>query len=106
MLEEIARNPDAYPSARVSAIRLLQELAPPEVDSQFDDLYEFRQRRSGDRVRPAEEGRRGRAEARRRHPPPPGRHRAGDRARRAAGAPGLVIARGESPSAPRTSGRS
>jgi hypothetical protein len=51
VLEEIARNPDAYPSARVSAIRLLQELAPPEVDSQFDDLYEVRQRRSGDRSR-------------------------------------------------------
>jgi hypothetical protein len=38
VLEEIARDPDAYPSSRVSAIRLLQELAPPQDSSQFDDL--------------------------------------------------------------------
>ena len=40
VLEEIARDPDAYPSSRVSAIRLLHELAPLEAGSQFDDLYD------------------------------------------------------------------
>ena len=51
VLEEIARGPDAYPSARVSAIRLLQELAPAQASSQFDDLHEVRLRRSGNRSR-------------------------------------------------------
>jgi hypothetical protein len=49
--EEIARDPDSYPSSRVSAIRLLHELAPLEADSQFDDLHEVRLRRSGNRSR-------------------------------------------------------
>jgi hypothetical protein len=47
LLEEIARDPEAYPSAPVSAIRLLHELASPEAGSQFDDLHEVRLRRSG-----------------------------------------------------------
>jgi hypothetical protein len=51
VLEEIARDPDAYPSARVSAIRLLHELAPLEASSQFDDLHAVRLRRSGNRSR-------------------------------------------------------
>jgi hypothetical protein len=52
ILEEIARDPDAYPSSRVSAIRLLQELAPLPDSSQFDDLHdEVALRRSGNRSR-------------------------------------------------------
>jgi hypothetical protein len=47
VLEEIARNPDSYPSSRVSAIRLLHELAPPEASSPFADLDEVGLRRSG-----------------------------------------------------------
>ena len=52
VLEEIARDPDSYPSSRVSAIRLLHELAPPPDSSPFDDLYdEVALRRSGKRSR-------------------------------------------------------
>jgi hypothetical protein len=51
VLEEIARDPDAYPSARVSAIRLLQEIAPKVDSSQFDDLHAVPPRRSGNRSR-------------------------------------------------------
>jgi hypothetical protein len=49
ILEEIIRDEDANPTARVTAIRALREIAPPEVDSQFDDLHEVRLRRSGKR---------------------------------------------------------
>jgi hypothetical protein len=51
ILEEIARDPDAYPSARVSAIRLLQEIAPKVESSAVDDLHKVRLRRSGNRSR-------------------------------------------------------
>ena len=52
VLEEIARDPDAYPSARVSAIRLLNEFGPLETSAPFDDLYdEVALRRSGKRSR-------------------------------------------------------
>ena len=48
VLEAIARDPDSYPSSRVSAIRLLHELAPLRDSGQFDDLYdEVALRRSG-----------------------------------------------------------
>jgi hypothetical protein len=52
ILEEIARDPDSYPSSRVSAIRLLHELAPLPDSPQFSDLYgEVALRRSGRRSR-------------------------------------------------------
>jgi hypothetical protein len=49
VLEEIARDPNAYPSARVSAIRLLNELGPQENDSSFRDLYAVGSKRQGRR---------------------------------------------------------
>jgi hypothetical protein len=51
VLEEIARDPDAYPSSRVSAIRLLNELGPLETDGGFEPLYAVEPRRSGRRLR-------------------------------------------------------
>jgi hypothetical protein len=52
ILEEIARDPDSYPSSRVSAIRLLNELGPLPDSSQVDDLYDaVPLRRSGRRSR-------------------------------------------------------
>jgi hypothetical protein len=52
ILEEIARDPDSYPSSRVSAIRLLNELGPLADSSQVDDLYDaVPLRRSGRRSR-------------------------------------------------------
>ena len=51
ILEEIIRDPDANPTARVTAIRALREIAPRETDSQFDDLHKVRLRRSGNRSR-------------------------------------------------------
>jgi hypothetical protein len=38
ILEEIIRDDDTNPTVRVTAIRALREIAPPEVDSQFSDL--------------------------------------------------------------------
>jgi hypothetical protein len=51
ILEEIIRDDDTNPTARVTAIRALREIAPLEPSSEFDDLYEVRQRRSGNRSR-------------------------------------------------------
>jgi hypothetical protein len=51
ILEEIIRDDDTNPTARVTAIRALREIAPLEASSEFDDLYEVRQRRSGNRSR-------------------------------------------------------
>jgi hypothetical protein len=52
ILEEIARDPDSYPSSRVSAIRLLNELGPLPDSSQVDDLHDaVPLRRSGRRSR-------------------------------------------------------
>ncbi len=50
ILEEIARDPDAYPSSRVTAIRTLWEWRRAESEEEpnpFDDLYadEFTARR-------------------------------------------------------------
>ena len=42
ILEEIARDPDAYPTSRVTAIRTLWEwrrVEPEEEPNPFDDLY-------------------------------------------------------------------
>jgi hypothetical protein len=51
ILEEIIRDDDANPIARVTAIRALLEIAPAEPVSRFDDLHEVRLRRSGNRSR-------------------------------------------------------
>jgi hypothetical protein len=52
VLEEIARDDAAYPSARVSAIRALLEIAPAEpISSQFSHLHEVELRRSANRSR-------------------------------------------------------
>jgi hypothetical protein len=51
VLTEIARNPDSYPSSRVSAIRLLNELDPLETDGGFEPLHAVELRRSGNRSR-------------------------------------------------------
>jgi hypothetical protein len=53
ILEEIARNPKSYPTARISAIRALLELERkqepdyPDPDSLFADLDTVPVRRSG-----------------------------------------------------------
>jgi hypothetical protein len=49
VLSEIARDPDSYPSSRVSAIRLLNELGPRETDGGFEPLHAVELRRSGKR---------------------------------------------------------
>lgn len=47
ILEEIARDPKAYPSARITAIRTLREFWPeePKPRGAFADLDELRPRR-------------------------------------------------------------
>jgi hypothetical protein len=44
ILEEIARNPDSYPSARISAIRALLELEKRDP-ALFDELEDLIQRK-------------------------------------------------------------
>jgi hypothetical protein len=38
ILEEIIRDEETNPTARVTAIRALREIAPPEVDSHFSTI--------------------------------------------------------------------
>ena len=47
ILEEIARNPDSYPSARISAIRALLELEEKRdsAPGRFDELEDLIQRK-------------------------------------------------------------
>jgi hypothetical protein len=52
ILEEIIRDENTNPTARVTAIRALREIPPPEPASEFDGLYdEVALRRSGRRSR-------------------------------------------------------
>jgi hypothetical protein len=45
ILEEISRNPDSYPSARISAIRALLELEKKRDPALFDELEDLIQRK-------------------------------------------------------------
>ena len=53
ILEEIIRDPDTNPTARVTAIRALREIPPPEPISEFEGLHAVELRRMvlcGDRL--------------------------------------------------------
>ena len=51
VLKDIARDPDSYPSSRVSASRLLSELDPLETEGGFEPTTVLELRRSGNRSR-------------------------------------------------------